>query len=171
MQDKLNLGALQFVISKTWETDNDTAYIASVLLIKCADGLITKVEHISGNVPAIYDLLEKNIRKNNNKIKDINATVGAIEDQMVTTDMKLTDVGVKVKAIDAKVQKYTLYKHAIRVLFEVTQGRSCMGRLIECLMFTVVKVTISLRIQRVLGILYSYNRLKWHYIMGNQPQR
>jgi len=90
-QDKFELGELEVVVSKTWEADSDTHYIVTVLVIKqdTTKKEITRVDKIGGNLPEVYNLLNKAIRNKAKTVDDKVETVGAQVESLTT---QVTDV-------------------------------------------------------------------------------
>jgi len=107
-QDKLELGQIDVVVSKTWETDSDTHYIATVLIIKqdTTQKAITRVDKIGGNVPEVYNLIDKTLRNNNNKLKNIDVLVHNIEQRVEVLAANIGDtIDKKVEATNNVLEK------------------------------------------------------------------
>jgi len=104
MVDKYEGGAPKFQVEKNWQGDSDEYYIVTVLMIKSTTGgVITKVDNIGGNLPEVYNLLDKAIRSNNNKIKNTDATVADTNTKVSSIDTSLSGLDTKIKATDTKV--------------------------------------------------------------------
>jgi len=102
--DKYELGTPEFVIEKQWEGDSATHYKVAVLAIKTANGIITKVEKIGGNLPEVYNLLDKATRSNSNKIKNLDEKVATVDSRLTTVDNKVSTTDTKVQGIDTRVK-------------------------------------------------------------------